>query len=418
MNTEALSITIYGLPGTAEYQGAEWLRNTIRSAALPADHGTISIHTDLYFTGQKREQIDILLHVHFPDGFIRRVRPPGWPETVEVTFQDIIAVVEVKAHGRDKVDLLGTNARVLYRDGWKSASSQSNAQIHSVKQFIRHQLGWTPYVCNLLLFSNLVKADFPSQPNNYLASDSTCDDLLEKLCLSRRLNVSGTRSGKVPFYCTSTQVAAKIAERHGQLQELLGNYRNEVRYQPPPVRRWPSLPVYRRKSALLQSIDSRRIFHRGLPRPIWLLAVGIVLLITLGSLLSWYVRMTSPHTPKSTISYTRVSSSTLDTCTFITPSCVCREKEVFHRGATVSIRFADRQRTPVSEIVRDPHGKFIPLSFHAVRTIPSSIHGSCFVAKYPIGSRATPGFYAVQVASRSKTTSSESVLSRGFAVTR
>ena len=70
-----------------------------------------------------------------------------------------------QSHRRDKIDLSGTNARVLYRDGWKSASAQSAAQVYSVKQFISHQLSWSPYVCNLLLFPNLRKADLPSTPN-------------------------------------------------------------------------------------------------------------------------------------------------------------------------------------------------------------------------------------------------------------
>src|SRR5882757_7153842 len=146
MNTGSFSISVYGSPGTTEYQAAIWLRDMIQRGTLPDDSGRVSIHTDVYFSGQKREQMDILLHAHFPSGFSRKVRLLYSSEPVDVTFLDIIAVIEVKAHSGEKVRFSSVNVEVLYRDNWKSASAQSNAQIHSVKQFIRHQLKWTPYV--------------------------------------------------------------------------------------------------------------------------------------------------------------------------------------------------------------------------------------------------------------------------------
>ncbi len=417
MNTEALSITVYGLPGTTEYKAAERLRDIIRRAALPRDSGTISIHTDVYFTGQKREQIDILLHAHFPSEFTRRIRLPGWSETAEVLFLDILAVIEVKAHGRDKVDLIGTNARVLYRDGWKSASAQSNAQIHSVKPYIEKQLGWTPYVCNLIFFPNLVKAEFPSQPHNYLASDSTCDDLLEKLCLSRKLTAS-PRSGRAPFYCASTQDMAEIQKRHLQLQDLLGDHRHALHVSPPSVKYRTPRPFYRRKSVFFRPIGFRRGSRRGLSRIPGILAGGMVCLIVLGVLLNWFVSMAFPTTPTSATSYAQATVPTLDTCNFVTPSCVCMAKTTFHRGSMVSIRFAGMHRTPASEVVRDPRGKSITLAFHEMRSTSAYLHGACFVAKYPISRQAAPGFYAVQVTSRDNTDRSASALARGFEVTR
>ena len=66
MRTQGLSITLHGSPGTSEYQAAEWLRDLIRSAVLPTDIGTVAIYTDLYLSGFRREQIDILLSCAIP----------------------------------------------------------------------------------------------------------------------------------------------------------------------------------------------------------------------------------------------------------------------------------------------------------------------------------------------------------------
>jgi hypothetical protein len=228
MRAQGLSITLHGSPGTSEYQAAEWLRDLIRSAVLPADNGTVAIYTDLYLSGFRREQIDILLHAQFPSVLKRRVRLPYASEAIDVSFLDIIAVIEVKSHKRDKIDLRGTNAHVLYRDGWKSASAQSAAQVYSIKQFISHQLSWSPYVCNLLLFPNLRKADLPATPNNFLAADSTFQDFIEKLCTTRRMTISTAPSDHQQFSCTPAASTIATQTHHKELQALLGARRPEL----------------------------------------------------------------------------------------------------------------------------------------------------------------------------------------------
>jgi hypothetical protein len=242
MRTQSVSVSLHGSPGTSEYQTAEWFYDLISSEVSYADGGAVSIYTDVYFSGLEREQIDMLLLARFPAGLTRRVRLPYATEAVNVTFHDIIAVIEVKEHTRENVDLTGNNARVLYRDGWKSASSQNTAQIHSVKQFIRNQLKWTPYVCNLLLFPNLLKADFPSTPHNYLASDSSFQDFLEKLCITRKLAVSRSQPAAIPFSCMPTDSAIDTERRHEELQALLGTGPRR-HFQPPTPTRTQWLPL-------------------------------------------------------------------------------------------------------------------------------------------------------------------------------
>jgi hypothetical protein len=288
MQTERLSTTIYGLPGSIEHQAAESIRDIIRSAVLAEDCGTIAIHTDVYIAAQKREQIDILLHAHFPHGLTRRLRLPYASEQTDVYFSDVISVIEVKAHSRDKVNLTGTNARVLYRDGWKSASSQSHDQIYSVKQFLRERLGWTPYVCNLIFFPNLLRSDLPPTPNNYLAANLTFQDFLEKLCTARKLTAPSAHCRTATFSCTPTQNRARISECMKRLQESLGGQQQYQLLNEPtsPAKPW-TIPTYpRRKFSLLGLLRVRRGNSSSLLRSFSSFIAGLVCLLLLIALLA------------------------------------------------------------------------------------------------------------------------------------
>jgi hypothetical protein len=290
MRTQGLSITLHGSPGTSEYQAAEWLRDLIRSAVLPTDNGTVAIYSDLYLSGFRREQIDILLHAQFPSGLKRRVHPPYGSEAIDISLLDIIAAIEVKSHRRDKIDLGGTNARVLYRDRWKSASAQSAAQVYSVKQFISHQLSWSPYVCNLLLFPNLRKADLPSTPNNFLAADSTFQDFIEKLCPTRRMAISTARPDLQRFSCTpAASTSATQRHHHNELQVLLAARRPDFRSHVAPRIRSHTRLFAQHKS---RPVRARRLdlSLAGVTRLLSLLTCLVVLLLVLLGICARIVR--------------------------------------------------------------------------------------------------------------------------------
>lgn len=225
MQPETLNIDVYGTPGSAEYQAALLLRDLIRNASGPEDHGMVSIHTDLYLPGQKREQIDLLLHAYFPSGLARRLRLDSVDQ--EIVFKDIIAVIEVKAHRKENVRFSSTNAEVLYNGLWKSASSQSHEQVYSLKPFLERELGWAPFVCNLIFFTNLSETDLPSGARNYLAKDSTFSDLLQRLCISRRLTAYYRRDGDVTFSCLPSNNEEQRLLRNDELRSLLRSERDE-----------------------------------------------------------------------------------------------------------------------------------------------------------------------------------------------
>jgi hypothetical protein len=419
MQPEALSISVYGAPGSIEYQAATSLCNLIRQASLSTDKGTISLHTDVYFPGGKREQIDLLLHAYFPEGLIRKIRMPYSSKEVEVTFQDIIAVIEVKAHRRENVIFSGVNAEVLYDGVWKSASSQSHAQVHSVKPFLAHQLGWKPWVCNLIFFSNLNEADLPSSPHNYLASDSSFQDVLGRLCLSRKLNTSKSDEGHTLFSCIYARNDSERKARNEQLRNLLRTQRDEVLLQPPSDRGTFAQRRYWHRPAIPQPIFLQPKFRRmSFVRKPFVIKTVLSLLF-LGGLIQILTR-TKPGSPINStaqpIAVAAAQHPILRTCAVITPSCGCDPSTRFRKGKTIYVQFMGKQQRPASEVIHDPQGKTLPLSLHHQNLSSRYFDGSCFVARHTFGEDAVTGSYFVQASATSESGHPTSVLSQTFQV--
>jgi hypothetical protein len=414
MQLDAFSISVYGTPGTTEYRAATLLRDLIRQAALPTDKGTVSIRTDAYFPGQKREQIDLLLHAYFPKGLTRKVKLLDSVEEIDVAFQDILAVIEVKAHSKKKVFFGNTGAEVLYGDTWKSASSQSHAQTFSAKPFLTRQLGWSPWVCNLIFFSNLVKADLPPGSHYYLASDSTFQDLLEKLYLSKNRTDSNARF----FNCTFGHDAATRELRNKQLQEQLKTYQHEAQHSPPPLaRNWPRRRYWRTPS-IFRPFRFRSRYRGTRSRTGFLMMSGIVCLLMIGGMVHLFSRVRPyPDISLGSASPVAAQPPVLHLCESVTPSCGCVESVQFRRGKTINLQFVSLHQRPVSEFIQDPQGRLSPLSFRHLNLSSKYFEGSCFNAKYTIGQEALTGPYSVQVTSEIENSHTRTVLSKGFRVT-
>jgi hypothetical protein len=416
MDTEVLLPTVYGLPGTGEYRAAEQLRNIIAQAALPAAIGTVSIHTNLHFTGQRRGQIDLVLHAHFPSGLTRKVHLQQSSETIDVAFRDILAVIEVKGHDTDVVNLNGLHALVHYRNsGWKDASEQSHRQAFGAKSFIKNHLRWKPYVCNLIFFPRLLQSDLPTYPHNYLASGATFDDLLAQLCLIRKLNPDSHTSTPLRFSCTYAKDEAVVAEQYTQLRQLLGTHRPEP--SSPAAPRMSATPI----SKPLSDPSLTNNWTTAPPPPPYghfkrrqIFVLGIVCLFVVSALTILYSAKVAQ------LSQTENPVATVATCRHITSAGDCDAKASFRTGSTVLIQLLGTQQTPVSALIRDPLGNSFPLIF-LVRNQPlNATHPAKngLVAKYVLGRHATPGSYTIQITVQGEGKKAEQPLTSSFDVTR
>jgi hypothetical protein len=417
MNTEALLPTIFGLPGTNEYRAAEQLRNIIAQAALPATTGTtVSIHTNLHFTGQRRGQIDLLMHAHFPSGLTRKVRLEQSSEAIDVIFRDILAVIEVKGHDTDAVNLDGLQALVYYPDsGWEDASEQSHQGAFGAKRFIKNQLHWEPFVCNLIFFSRLLQSNLPTfTPHNYLASDATFDDLLAQLCLARKLNPDSHTSTPLRFSCTYAKDEAVVAEQYTQLRQLLGTHRPELSSPAAPPRMSAT-----QISKPLSNLSSTNNWTTAPPphrygyfkrRQIFVLGIVSVCVVSV---------LTTLYSAKvAQLSQTENPVATVATCRHITSAGDCDAKASFRTGSTVLIQLLGTRQTLVSAHIRDPLGNSSTLTFRNQPPNAKQIAKSYLVAKYVLSRHAPPGSYAIQVTVQGEGKKAEQPLTSSFDVTR
>jgi hypothetical protein len=412
-----LSVNLYGPLGAPEYPAAERLLKLVEQAIPSTLAGSISVTVDAYLPGEIREQLDIVFQANFPEGLKRKVRLPGTLEEVEITFFDIVAVIEVKNHSGDFVDLASTNAQVFYsRDNeWKSASSQLKQQIVSAKHYLSDQFGWTPWICGLLLFPNLREADLPSTRHDCLAGDSTSEDLLLRLCLQRKGIASHARTHKEASVRTGQEDPDKIQEFHNQLRLRIGG--NQRPAPPPPLPGhvvWqgnPPGPHYPRLS-LPTALPWQRRQRR---RYAWRAAIGWAFtLVLLLSFLLWASISGARFSATKTSITPDLSNPQIHTCGIVTPSCRCSQKQTFLHGTSVYMQFIAKNAIPVSATVRDASGVASPLAFHQGKSL--RFGQACFVAKYPIRETAQSGSYAVQISSQNNTTGQQTVIARGFQV--
>jgi len=415
MPTSTLAVNVYGAPGSIEYEAACSFRDLIVLPATLENAGFISIHTDLYFPGEKREQIDLLLHAYFPGGLTHKV---GLIDgEAEITFHDILAVIEVKAHRKENVLFSGTNAEVLYNGVWKSASSQSHQQVHSVKPFLKRELGWAPWICNLIFFSNLIEQDLPSGQRNYIAADSSIDVLLRRLCLSRKLTASQAKNHAAIFTCIPALNDEERSIRNEQLKNLLRTERAE---QIAP----------RSKSSVRNSTQAQSSPSFHLPQHVssaswrpprqrsrmkfWkaLLALGVLGWIGITATYRHVIHIAST----SEVSATRPPVFHL--CVMVTPSCGCFPRGQFRHGKTVVVQFIGQKEKPVSAAIHEPGGEVIPLTFHNLNLSTAYFAGSCFIAKHTIEQTAPMGSYFVQTSYSTSDGKPEGAISQGFQVVR
>ena len=130
--------------------------------------------------GYQTQDIDVVISCFFskPRKFnpVRSIKcmPDDVYEKTQIFIESFLLCIEVKSHTGSGIKFEGGNASVKYSrkntDGWHSASDQNLTQAHSLKQYIFDEFNQTPYVSNLIFFSNLEEFELPKRPNNFVSS--------------------------------------------------------------------------------------------------------------------------------------------------------------------------------------------------------------------------------------------------------
>lgn len=182
------------------------------------DHVKILSGAKLF--GYQTQDIDIVISCYFsnPRKFspVRSVKcqPDDIFQKLEIYIESFLLCVEVKAHTGSSVKFEGSSALVKYSrknsEGWHSASDQSLTQAHSLKQFISDELGRTPFVTNLIYFSNLEEFDLPTRPNNLISSTISPRDFFTVVAENAKPWIR--KNGRATISLGPSELANKISE--------------------------------------------------------------------------------------------------------------------------------------------------------------------------------------------------------------
>lgn len=147
---------------TDEYIAAEKLKNIIDSTVPQNVMGEIILFPSATLFGQAVKDVDIMM---IGDLKNYNVNVSFFDDNVKEYIQDEVSVIsfcttiEVKGHPITSIRKEGTNLLVLYTQGWHNATKQSNDQKTSAMNFFTYNLGFHPYITNLIWFTEVTKEE-------------------------------------------------------------------------------------------------------------------------------------------------------------------------------------------------------------------------------------------------------------------
>jgi hypothetical protein len=159
-------IELSGPPGTAEHDAAQAIAAAFErlwpglGAAPPAD-ASVRIASGVKLAGYRVSDIDIVIAAHFPvpryivpkQAFMESsgTAVPG----KKIRVRSFITAVEVKGHDASRMQVEAGGVSVRYRDGWKSATDQNDAQKYALLDYLKDLQAGNPWVFRCLVLTGI-----------------------------------------------------------------------------------------------------------------------------------------------------------------------------------------------------------------------------------------------------------------------
>lgn len=187
-----ISLDLIGGGQSAERSAAESLQYLMQKFWIGIEHNPeadVRILVDVNCPGQTVEDLDIVVLAVFgkPPEIMIPARDNGF-EIGRFLLGSFCAVIEVKTHRRDSVELRGDVVRVKYRDGWHDATRQNTQQVHSLARYLEQRGVAVPYIYKFIWLRNVTRqelaegrSDNSPLPHNLLFSDSSMGNLVTSI---------------------------------------------------------------------------------------------------------------------------------------------------------------------------------------------------------------------------------------------
>ena len=183
-------IQIFGESGDAEHEAARQLGALIHSAwgqRLSDQRQKVALKTAAKCHGQDVRDIDVLLMIALKQPLevtIPLAEDIQLPSSVYV--KSLLAAIEVKDHPPGRIRFTNNaEVEVLYSNGWKNASRQSNSQNIALRNYLSCVgIDNLPYVVNVIWLRGVPHGDLPRPPHNVVGADATWE-LIVRACMSQ-----------------------------------------------------------------------------------------------------------------------------------------------------------------------------------------------------------------------------------------
>jgi len=197
-----IKIRIKGNKETNEYQDALELKQLFESSLdINSTNGEILIIANATLFGQETKDVDLIVIGNF-EKYSCRVKTKAISTNKEeleqkertVFVNSFCFTIETKRHRAEDVRLDGLNLLVKYNNKLSDATTQSENQKYSLKNFFADRLNFSPYICNFIWFKNISWASIKGllsnnellfTKHNYLPNKFTFPFIMQLACIQQ-----------------------------------------------------------------------------------------------------------------------------------------------------------------------------------------------------------------------------------------
>ena len=220
----AIKVSVFGAEKESdEYNAALKLKNIIQDTTPEYAEGEIVLFASATLYGQTVKDVDLMMI-----GSVQNYSPyfdfndrDGNQIQDKVFIQNFCTVIEVKRHDISGIKRNGTDIYVKYGSDWHSVTQQSNHQKFSAMNFFISALSFTPFITNVIWFTQVTSNDINSLltnngrrlPSNVLGADFEFKDLMYLLLMQKQ--PVKTRAG---YFFSSNYGSCSVSDFQKALQ--------------------------------------------------------------------------------------------------------------------------------------------------------------------------------------------------------
>ena len=232
-------LRIIKLGAPAENVAAEALKDLILRAWPDVETDPscdIRIITGVYLTGQKVEDLDIVLLAVFERP--REIALVSNERAVVRSYLlgSLCAVIEVKGHRCDSAEIRNGALWVSYKGEPKNVTKQNRDQMHSLAEFLSAAGAGRPHVSRFIWLGNVTASELRQYsangelPHEIILKDSTWENVLFSIWRAWRGRHPDARGFAADRYFISADINRSTAADFNRISQLLTN--EEMRLQP------------------------------------------------------------------------------------------------------------------------------------------------------------------------------------------